>query len=75
MATIKKGTLTQAHEWWVHLRPYNKRQFWKGERRAAKHEAEIEAGAVQERYYYDCFEEYDDRLEDYADGEWIWPMK
>lgn len=36
MATVKKGTLTRAGEWWVHLRPYGKRDFWKGERKAAK---------------------------------------
>lgn len=36
MATIKKGTLTQAGQWWKHLRPFGKRQFWKRERRAAQ---------------------------------------
>lgn len=36
MATMKKGILTRAGEWWKHLRPYGKRQFWKRERRAAK---------------------------------------
>lgn len=36
MATMKKGILTRAGEWWKHLRPYGKRQFWKKERRAAK---------------------------------------
>ena len=36
MATVKKGTLTHAGEWWKHLRPYGKRQFWKKERQAAK---------------------------------------
>lgn len=35
MATVKKGILTRAGEWWVHLRPYGKRDFWKGERKAA----------------------------------------
>ena len=39
MATVKKGILTRAGEWWVHLRPYNKRDFWKGERRAAARDA------------------------------------
>jgi hypothetical protein len=35
MATVKKGMLTTATEWWKHLR-WTKRTFWKGERRAAK---------------------------------------
>ena len=35
MATVKKGILTPAGEWWKHLR-WNKRSFWKGERQAAK---------------------------------------
>lgn len=36
MATVKKGILTRAHEWWKHLRPYNKRRFWKRERKTAR---------------------------------------
>lgn len=36
MATVKKGILTRAGEWWVHLRKFGKRKFWKGERKAAK---------------------------------------
>lgn len=39
MATVKKGILTRAREWWKHLRPYNKRRFWKEERRASKRDA------------------------------------
>ncbi len=39
MATKKKGVLTRAGEWWRHLRPYNKRRFWKAERRAAQRDA------------------------------------
>jgi hypothetical protein len=35
MATVKKGMLTRAQEWWKHLRG-TKREFWKGERKAAK---------------------------------------
>jgi hypothetical protein len=35
MATVKKGTLTRAGEWWKHLRR-TKRSFWKKERKAAK---------------------------------------
>jgi hypothetical protein len=38
MATMKKGILTSAHEWWVHLRPFGKRRFWKRERKAARDE-------------------------------------
>ena len=38
MATKKKGMLTLAKEWWKHLRPYQKRQFWKRERKAAARE-------------------------------------
>jgi hypothetical protein len=36
MATRKKGTLTTSGEWAKHLRKYNKRKFWKGERKEAK---------------------------------------
>lgn len=39
MATVKHGILTKAREWWKHLRPFNKRRFWKGERKAAKKDA------------------------------------
>lgn len=38
MATVKKGTLTRAHEWWKHLR-HTKRWFWKRERKAARQAA------------------------------------
>jgi hypothetical protein len=38
MATVKKGMLTAAGEWWKHLR-WTKRPFWKGERKAAKADA------------------------------------
>lgn len=38
MATVKKGILTSSPEWWKHLR-WTKRQFWKGERQAAKRDA------------------------------------
>lgn len=38
MATIKKGILTRAPQWWVHLRKW-KRVFWKRERKAARREA------------------------------------
>jgi hypothetical protein len=36
MATVKHGTYTRPTEWWVHLRPYNKRKIAKAERLAAK---------------------------------------
>ena len=42
MATIKKGLLTPSQEWWKHLR-WTKRRFWKGERRAAKVTANLDA--------------------------------
>jgi hypothetical protein len=42
MATAKKGILTPAGEWWIHLR-WTKRAFWKGERQAAKEAARSEA--------------------------------
>jgi len=41
MATVKKGYLTNAREWWRHLRR-TKRAFWKGERQAGKREAEAQ---------------------------------
>jgi hypothetical protein len=43
MATVKKGILTTAGEWWRHLRPFQKRKFWKKERRAAKKQAKKES--------------------------------
>lgn len=35
MASVKKGNLTPAPEWWRHLR-FLKRAFWKKERQAQK---------------------------------------
>ena len=35
MATVKKGLLTAAGEWWKHLR-WAKRAVWKRERRAVR---------------------------------------
>lgn len=46
MATVKKGILTRAGEWWVHLRPYGKRDFWGRERRAAARDAKDRADAA-----------------------------
>jgi len=42
MATVKKGILTAAGEWWKHLR-WTKRVFWKRERQAAKRTARRDA--------------------------------
>lgn len=36
MSTVKKGVLTASMSWAKHLRPYMKRLFWKGERKAGK---------------------------------------
>lgn len=44
MATVKKGTLTSAGEWWKNLR-WTKRGFWKAERQAAKHDAKRQLSA------------------------------
>jgi hypothetical protein len=43
MATVKKGTLTAAREWWKHLR-WTKRDFWKRERKAARFDAHFRRG-------------------------------
>jgi hypothetical protein len=48
MATVKKGMLTAAREWWRHLRG-TKREFWKGERKAAKRVVREEVGASGEK--------------------------
>jgi hypothetical protein len=42
MATLKKGALAAAREWSKHLRRA-KREFWKGERGAARHVARRDA--------------------------------
>lgn len=36
MSHKRKGQLTTSGEWAKHLRKYLRRQFWKGERKAAK---------------------------------------
>jgi hypothetical protein len=46
MATVKKGHLTMAGEWWKHLR-WTKRLFWKGERQAGKQEAQQQIESVK----------------------------
>jgi hypothetical protein len=42
MATVKKGQLARATEWWRHLR-WTKRAFWKRERQAGRRMAERES--------------------------------
>lgn len=41
VTTVKQGTVTSSKEWAKHLRPYGKREFWKGERREANREARL----------------------------------
>ncbi len=41
MATVKKGQLVAAGEWWKHLR-WTKRGFWKRQRQADKKEAQTQ---------------------------------
>jgi hypothetical protein len=48
MATVKKGSLTSASEWWKHLR-WTKRAFWKGERQAGKREAKEQVSGESQR--------------------------
>ena len=36
MSTKKRGVLTVSGEWARHLRPYGRRQFWRGERMATR---------------------------------------
>jgi hypothetical protein len=43
MATVKKGTLARATQWWKHLRPFGKRALWKRERRAGQRVARAES--------------------------------
>jgi hypothetical protein len=38
MANKKKGQSVKASQWWVHLRPFWKREFWKRQRQADKKE-------------------------------------
>ena len=52
MATVKKGLVTHATEWWVHLRD-NKRAFWHGERRAVRDALKKELRS-SENHYRNC---------------------
>lgn len=36
MSTVKKGQLARAREWWKHLRPFLKQDFWGRERAAER---------------------------------------
>lgn len=38
MAHVKKGQTVRSPQWWVHLRQYGKKLFWKKQRRAFKRE-------------------------------------
>ena len=53
MATVKKGMLTSAGEWWKHLR-WTKRVFWKGERKAAERDVQDQLIDEAERPYIDA---------------------
>ncbi len=44
MANVKKGQTVRASQWWKHLRPFAKRQFWKAQRVANKAMAHAERG-------------------------------
>lgn len=63
MATIKKGILTRAPEWWVHLRPFAKRQFWGRERRAAQRNIKCQM------YEYDDHWDWDFNRDDWDERE------
>jgi len=43
MAHVKKGITVPAPQWWKHLRPYCKRQFWHTQRKAFAADAIKEA--------------------------------
>lgn len=43
MATVKKGILTRAPQWWKHLRDW-KRVFWKRERKAVRQDITRQSG-------------------------------
>ena len=49
MAHKKHGQLTTSGEWARHLRPYLRRDFWKGERRAEVEFLRTEAAAATDR--------------------------
>ena len=46
MSTKRKGLLTVSAEWARHLRPYGKREFWRGERQAESVLARQETTAI-----------------------------
>ena len=59
MATVKKGMLTSAGEWWKHLR-WMKRPFWKGERKAAERDVKdrVDEVAIEQEIDYLISEHY-----------------
>ena len=67
MATVKKGILTRAGEWARHLRPYGKRDFWKGERKAAERDI---AARVDEVAAIDAIDGEIDWIAICRDNEW-----
>ena len=50
MSSTKKGQVTASEEWAAHLRPTGKRVYWKGERKAARLDAEALVKDVSARY-------------------------
>jgi hypothetical protein len=61
MATVKKGILTKPGEWWKHLRPWGKRDFWGRERAAARHELmATDWDAERHAYSYDYIDPFDE---------------
>ena len=50
MATVKKGILVRAGEWWRHLRK-TKRQFWKRHRKAERRLAREETQREEQRWH------------------------
>lgn len=65
MATVKKGMLTSAGEWWKHLR-WTKRVFWKGERKAAERDVQNQVVDEVNGHYIDAeINEITDRHRDF----------
>lgn len=47
MATKKRGLLTLSGEWARHLRPFWRRLFWRGERRAVRRDIRSQLTELQ----------------------------
>ena len=43
MAHVRKGHTVSAPQWWKHLRPFGKRQFWKRQRKAWRKQMHADA--------------------------------